>query len=163
MPKPKKQLTPQQQGAKFEGEVSKPLHALVDDGKLSHVHKWVNCNGTAYDFEAWGRVYTYGIECKALMENAANKPFSIRLSCLTDNEWSGMRAWIQSPWRKAWVVWKSMLLTGEEYVYAVPFGILDQARLNGVKHLSVTAPGVVVLGQGKDINIWKLFARYEQE
>jgi hypothetical protein len=157
--------TSQRQGVEFEGQFSKPLHSLVRNGMLLSASKRVNNSGTPFDFEAWGALYTYAIECKSLIEGKANKAYSLRLSCLTDNEWIGMRNWIASPYRKAWVVWKSTLLTGDVCVYAVPFDLIEQTRSKGAKHLWVGMPEVRVIGRGDNPtywDIWKIFQEYEE-
>lgn len=136
----------QKQGQAFERRVSTALNDLRREGKLCMVHKFVNCVGTPSDFLVLDPSTTYLIECKYLIEGkAGNKGYSLRLSCITDNEWAGMRA-AMGPNRQYWVVWAVKMLNGEEYVYAAPGWMLLPTKESRVKHLRVDVSWVKVVG-----------------
>lgn len=147
-----------QQGHDFEACVSTALHDLRRAGKLRMVHKFVNCVGTPADFLVAGQFMSHMIECKSLVEGKSrNKAYSLRLSCITANEWAGMEAWRWAG-RAYWVVWRMQHIDGAVYTYAAPGWLLLQAKMNGVKHLRVDVAGVHVIGSGNELDILKPLA-----
>lgn len=146
----------QQQGKDFERRVSTALNLLLHQRKLRMVHRFVNCVGTPADFLVAGEIEAHLIECKSLKENARNKYGYLRLSCITDNEWAGMKAWMNCS-RDYWLVWQFESVIGVKTYHAIHGLPLLEAKKNGQTRISILHPQVKNIERNGDLLLDKLF------